>query len=109
MYRKLLSLINQFILVRQGMLGRSYAGRLMSVDPECIDIQTYDEHGNPADIWTLTTTSITDFTVNTRGLNAMALRVKWAASQEELEPEEYTDSHPSSDNDDGGSRVEITR
>lgn len=82
MYRKLLPHVNQFVCLRQGPFGRSYLGRLISVDAETAEIQTYTEDGSEAELWAICINTITEMTAKSRVLNTLALRVKWATSHE---------------------------
>lgn len=82
MYRKLLPMLNQFILVRQGMLNRSYIGRLLDVDQETMEIQTYHSDGTEAECWTLCMSTITEFLTQSQQLNTLALKVKWLNSHD---------------------------
>ncbi len=87
MYKKLLPYINQFVCVRQGPFSRSYVGRLASVEPETIEVQTYYEDGTEADLWFINLTTITEFSAKSRVLNTLALKVKWASSHQDGEEE----------------------
>ncbi len=80
MYRKLLPHLNKFVLLRQGMLGRAYIGRLMDVDQEVVEIQTYHPDGTRAETWTVSLATITEFLTDSRQLDMLALKVKWATS-----------------------------
>lgn len=80
LYRKLLPLVNKYVLIRQGMLGRAYVGRLTDVDQETLDLQTFHADGTPAETWTLLLNTITEFLSESRQLDMVALRVKWASS-----------------------------
>lgn len=97
MYKKLLPHINQFICVRQGAFSRSYVGRLMSIDPEFIEMQTYYEDGTEADLWAINMATITEFSAKSRVISTLALKVKWANSNSEPAEDEATqpeeDSH----------------
>jgi len=87
LYRKLLPLVNKYVLIRQGMLGRAYVGRLTDVDQETLDLQTFHADGTPAETWTLLLNTITEFLSESRQLDMVALRVKWASS---ANPDEIT-------------------
>lgn len=80
MYRKLLPLLNKFVCVRQGMFSRYYIGRLVSVEPDAMEIQTYHHDGTDAELWTVNLETVTEFSVNSKELNTLALKVKWARS-----------------------------
>jgi len=87
MYKKLLGLVHQFVHLRQGAFSRWYEGKLLSVDSECIVLQTYNSNGTTSEVWTLAMGSITEFSVGSTELNALSLKVKWNQSpdQEELD------------------------
>ncbi len=82
MYKKLLPLVNKFICVRQGPFDRTYAGRLVDIDPECLAIQTYYADGKEAALWTVALPTITEFASESKELSTLALKVKWACSQD---------------------------
>jgi hypothetical protein len=88
MYKKLLPLVNQFVCVRQGDYGRSYVGRLLSADTDFIEIQIYYEDGTEAEIWTIRMDTVTEFSSQSKVVNTLALKVKWATSNSEDQVEE---------------------
>ena len=92
LYKKLLPYVNQFVCVRQGPFSRSYVGRLVSIEPDCIEIQTYYEDGSDADLWFINLSTITEFSAKSRVLNTLALKVKWASSQPAEGEEELDDA-----------------
>jgi hypothetical protein len=55
-------------------------GRVLRIDPEFIEVQAYHENGMEAELWTLALSSITEFHIGSKELNALELRVKWAHS-----------------------------
>lgn len=89
LYRKLLPLVNRFIMLRQGMLSQMYVGRLLEVEAESVQLQTYHSDGSPAAVWTISLNTVTEFVSESRQLDLLALKVKWATSPEEL-PEDET-------------------
>ncbi|MEB3287587.1 MAG: hypothetical protein VKJ04_08800 [Vampirovibrionales bacterium] len=96
LYKKLLPFVNQFVCVRQGPFSRSYVGRLVNIDPESLEIQTYYEDGSEADLWFINLSTITEFSAKSRVLNTLALKVKWASSTNSEEAEESEDVETSS-------------
>lgn len=88
MYKKMLPLVNQFVCVRQGDYGRSYVGRLLSADTDFIEIQIYYEDGTEAEVWTIRLDTITEFSSQSKVVNTLALKVKWASSVDEPVEEE---------------------
>ncbi len=84
-YRKLHPLVNRFLMVRQGNLGQMYVGRLLSVDEDALQLQTYQADGNPAACWTIQLSTVTEFVSESRQLNTLALKVKWMASNDILD------------------------
>ncbi len=85
MYRKLHPLVNRFIMVRQGNLGQMYVGRLLSVDEDTLQLQTYQADGSHAACWTIQVSTVTEFVSESRQLDTLALKVKWLASTDILE------------------------
>jgi len=90
MYRKLLPLLNHFVLLRQGMLNRSYVGRLVDIDQETLEIQTYHPDGTEAECWTICLNSITEILTQSQQLDMLALKVKWVNSQNASDSDEST-------------------
>ncbi|MBK8189518.1 MAG: hypothetical protein IPK79_03625 [Vampirovibrionales bacterium] len=86
MYRKLLPLLNRFVMLRQGPLGQCYVGRLLSVEPESVEIETYHPDGSRAACWVILLATVTEFLSDSKQLDTLALRVKWANSPELAEP-----------------------
>ena len=80
MYRKLLPLMKRFVFVRQGAYNRYYEGKLISLDPESIQIQAFRKDGSPEEIWTISLDSISEFSVGGRHLAEMELKVSFASS-----------------------------
>jgi hypothetical protein len=87
MYRKLLAYVNRFVHIRQGGFSRYYEGKLLSVDPECMELQTFDSQGRKLEVWTISLSTVTEFSVGSVELSALELRVKWANSPDTLEPD----------------------
>lgn len=86
MYRKLLPLLNRFVMLRQGPLGQCYVGRLLGIDPETVEIETYHPDGVRAACWVININTITEFLSESKQLDTLALKVKWANSPELPEP-----------------------
>ena len=82
LYRKLLPMTNKFVYLRQGSFSRSYIGRVMSVEPDCVELQTYYDDGTEAELWTISLQTLTEFAIDSKELNTLALKVKWATSRE---------------------------
>lgn len=92
MYRKLLALLNRFVMLRQGQLSQAYVGQLIEVDQETLQLQTFQSDGTPAAVWTLRLDTITDFMTDTRQLELLSLKVKWALSPDAQPADEETTS-----------------
>ena len=80
MYRKLLPYVKRFIFVRQGAFNRYYEGKLIAVDSETIQIQSYKKDGTPEELWTISLETITEFSVGGRHLAELELKVSFLAS-----------------------------
>ena len=91
MYRKLLPLLNRFVMIRQGILGQAYLGRLTAVEQDTVDIQTYHRDGAPASNWTVSMASITEVLTESRQLDNLALSVKWANSSDAALPHDESE------------------
>lgn len=85
LYRKLLPLVNRFVMLRQGGLGQMYVGRLLNVDTESVELQTYQADGTESAQWTINLNTITEFVSKSNQLDMLALKVKWAMSPEKNE------------------------
>lgn len=85
LYRKLLPLVNRFIMLRQGGLGQMYVGRLLNVDAESVELQTYQADGTESAQWTINLNTITEFVSKSNQLDMLALKVKWAISPEDVD------------------------
>ncbi len=60
-------------------------GRIVSVEPEYVELQTYYDDGTEAELWTINLQTITEFCVDSKELNTLALKVKWATSREQTQ------------------------
>lgn len=80
MYRKLLPYIKKFIFVRQGAYNRYYEGKLLSVDAETIQLQSYKKDGSEEELWTISLETITEFSIGGRHLAELELKVSFLSS-----------------------------
>lgn len=91
MYRKLLPYVKRFIFVRQGAFNRYYEGKLLAVDNETLQLQSYKKDGSEEELWTISLESITEFSIGGRHLAELELKVSFMASSDmELEVENDT-------------------
>ena len=88
MYSKLLPLVKRFIFVRQGAFNRYYEGKLLSVDSECVQIQSYKKDGSEEEVWTISLETISEFSTGGRHLAELELKVSFIASDDMPESEE---------------------
>lgn len=88
MYRKLLPLAKRFVFVRQGAFNRYYEGKLVAVDGDSIQIQSYKKDGSPEELWTISLETITEFSVGGRHLAELELKVSFLSSGEILDEDE---------------------
>jgi hypothetical protein len=95
MYQKLLPLMKRFVFVRQGAFNRYYEGKLIDIDAETLQIQSYKKDGTEEEVWTINLDTVSEFSVGGRHLTEMELKVSFAASnpqsdedacEEEFEP-----------------------
>ena len=82
MYRKLLPLLKRFIFVRQGAFNRYYEGKLMAVDGDSLQIQSYKKDGSEEELWTISLETITEFSVGGRHLSELELKVSYLSSED---------------------------
>lgn len=82
MYPKLLPLLKRFIFVRQGAFNRYYEGKLVSVDADALQIQSYKKDGSPEELWTIALDTITEFSVGGRHLAELELKVSFLSSDD---------------------------
>jgi hypothetical protein len=93
MYRKLLPLMKRFVFIRQGAFNRYYEGKLIAIDPETLQVQSYKKDGTEEEVWTISLDSISEFSTGGRHLAEMELKVSFAASSHgEAEEEEVHDA-----------------
>lgn len=88
MYRKLLPLAKRFVFVRQGAFNRYYEGKLVAVDGDSIQIQSYKKDGSPEELWTISMETITEFSVGGRHLAELELKVSFLSSGEVQDEDE---------------------
>lgn len=84
MYRKLLPYVKRFVFVRQGAFNRYYEGKLLSLDPETLQMQSYKKDGTEEEVWTIVLDTITEFSIGGRHLAELELKASFAASDELL-------------------------
>jgi hypothetical protein len=82
MYRKLLPLMKRFVFVRQGAFNRYYEGKLVALDEDTLQIQSYKKDGSPEELWTISLETITEFSVGGRHLAELELKVSFMASDD---------------------------
>jgi hypothetical protein len=82
MYRKLLPYLKRFVFIRQGAFNRYYEGKLMAVDTETLQIQSYKKDGTEEELWTITLDTITEFSIGGRHLAELEFKVSFATSED---------------------------
>jgi hypothetical protein len=82
MYRKLLPLLKRFVFVRQGAFNRYYEGKLIAVDSDSLQIQSYKKDGTEEELWTIALETITEFSVGGRHLAELELKVSYVSSED---------------------------
>lgn len=82
MYRKLLPLLKRFVFVRQGAFNRYYEGKLIAVDGDSLQIQSYKKDGSEEELWTISLDTITEFSVGGRHLSELELKVSFLSSED---------------------------
>lgn len=86
MYRKLLPLLKRFVFVRQGAFNRYYEGKLVAVDSDSLQIQSYKKNGSEEEIWTISLETITEFSTGGRHLAELELKVSYLCSEDMPSP-----------------------
>lgn len=89
MYRKLLPLLKRFVFVRQGAFNRYYEGKLIAVDGDSLQIQSYKKDGSEEELWTIALETITEFSVGGRHLSELELKVSFLSSDDLSEDEDH--------------------
>lgn len=82
MYRKLLPLLKRFVFVRQGAFNRYYEGKLVAVDGDSLQIQSYKKDGSLEELWTIALETVTEFSVGGRHLAELELKVSFLFSED---------------------------
>src|SRR3712207_3189076 len=82
MYRKLLPHVKRFVFVRQGAFNRYYEGKLIAVDNETLQLQSYKKDGTEEELWTISLETITEFSIGGRHLAELELKVSFVASDD---------------------------
>lgn len=82
MYHKLLPLLKRFVFVRQGAFNRYYEGKIMAVDSDSLQIQSYKKDGSPEELWTISLETVTEFSVGGRHLAELELKVSFLSSED---------------------------
>jgi hypothetical protein len=82
MYRKLLPYVKRFVFVRQGAFNRYYEGKLIAVDNETLQLQSYKKDGSEEELWTISVETITEFSTGGRHLAELELKVSYVASDD---------------------------
>lgn len=82
MYRKLLPLLKRFVFVRQGAFNRYYEGKLVALDGDTLQIQSYKKDGTEEELWTIVLDSVTEFSVGGRHLAELELKVSYVSSED---------------------------
>ena len=77
-------------MIRQGMLGQIYVGRVLDVDQEALKLQTFQQDGAKAAVWVISLSTITEFLTESRQLDTLALKVKWANSKDKSHDDDDT-------------------
>lgn len=82
MYRKLLPYVKRFVFVRQGAFNRYYEGKLLEIDSETLQIQSYKKDGTEEELWTIALETVTEFSIGGRHLAELELKVSFSASDD---------------------------
>lgn len=93
MYRKLLPLLRRFVFVRQGAFNRYYEGKLIAVDTDSLQIQSFKKDGAEDELWTIALDTISEFSVGGRHLAELELKVSYLSS-DDLSTEAEAEIHP---------------
>jgi sugar lactone lactonase YvrE len=97
MYKRLLSLVNNFVHVERAHLGQTIHCQLLNVTPETIEIQTYDKDGKEDTRWILPMGSVTGVATQSADIDRLALTVKYAQSPDDRLSDEKASSSVGSD------------
>lgn len=85
MYKRLLSLVNNFIYLERAHLGQKIHCKLIEVTQDTIEIQTYTQEGKEDTRWILPLASVTGVAVQSPDIDRLALKVKWAQSPDDAD------------------------
>lgn len=88
MYSKLLPLVKRFVFIRQGAFNRYYEGKLLAVDNDTVQLQSYKKDGSEEEVWTIAIETITEFSTGGRHLAELELKVSFIASDDMDEAED---------------------
>jgi hypothetical protein len=91
MYKRLLSLVNNFIHVERAHLSQNIYCMLLNVTPETMEIQTFSKEGLEESRWILPLGSVTGVATHSAEIDRLALTVKYAQSPDE-KPNQSIDS-----------------
>jgi hypothetical protein len=103
MYKRLLSLVNNFIHVERAHLSQNIYCMLLNVTPETMEIQTFSKEGLEESRWILPMGSVTGVATHSAEIDRLALTVKYAQSPDE-KPNQVHDSSESTLQSDQGER-----
>lgn len=84
MYKRLLSLVNNFVHVERAHLAQTIRCKLIDVTAETIEVQTYSREGQEDTRWIIPLTSVTGIATQNPEIDRLALTVKWAQSPDNL-------------------------
>ncbi len=82
MYRKLLPLLRRFVFIRQGAFNRYYEGKLVNVETDLIQLQSYKKDGSEEELWTISLDSITEFSTGGRHLAELEFKITFHSNDE---------------------------
>ena len=86
MYKRLLRMVNQFVCIERGPLN-ALTGKIVDVDPEVVEIQAFNRHGEEEGRWLVAIACITAVSIQDRLLEELALTVQWTMSSDEVREE----------------------
>jgi hypothetical protein len=80
MYHRLRPLLYRFVFIRQGAFRIYCEGRLIALDQECVQVQSYHPDGSEKELWTIRLDTITEVSSGGRQLQELELKVKYRTS-----------------------------
>lgn len=83
MYKRLLSLVNNFIHVERAHLAQNIYCMLLNVTPETVEVQTFCKQGLEEARWILPLGSVTGVATHSAEIDRLALTVKYAQSPDD--------------------------